>query len=123
MHDAGPGNTEIVTAWREWVCRPSLRRSMSEDFKEFFRGLHYTLITARNRRWIRRSSISFKADQNYFRGVIVVALPSQSVTGGLLQLCQGRCLEASTAAVIARACCQQRPLVMRCGAFGDNWCC
>jgi uncharacterized protein len=88
MHDADRETQEIVTAWRSGDAA-KLAALMSEDFKNF-PSLYYSLVTARNRRWIPQIEHLLKADQNYF--VIVGALHLVG-DGGLLQLARADGIE------------------------------
>jgi uncharacterized protein YbaP (TraB family) len=88
MHDADRETQEIVAAWRSGNAA-KLAALMSEDFKNL-PSLYYSLVTARNRRWIPQIEHLLKADQNYF--VIVGALHLVG-DGGLLQLARADGLE------------------------------
>jgi len=88
MHDADRETQEIVAAWRSGNAA-KLAALMSEDFKNL-PSLYYSLVTARNRRWIPQIEHLLKADHNYF--VIVGALHLVG-DGGLLQLARADGLE------------------------------
>lgn len=88
MHDADRETQEIVTAWRTGNA-VKLAALMSDDFKKL-PSLYYSLVTARNRRWMPQIEHLLKADQNYF--VIVGALHLVG-DGGLLQLARADGLE------------------------------